>query len=262
MTSKDRILAFLKEKAITKERFYEISGFSASNFKGVARNSELSGDKLAKILTIFPEINADWLVTGRGEMFKNKSYFPQTLKECQSTNANQHPGINQGTDTNQRDDINQGANANQGINGSNNQCPDIDSRIKPIPLVREVAVGGFGNSDFTISKDDIIEYYVIPKFKYCNIDFMIEVAGNSMCPSFNPGSIIACTILHESKFIQWNKCHVIATREQGILVKRLLPGTDEQHLKAVSENQEYPPFEIPVNEVTGIALVKGSISLE
>ena len=41
-----------------------------------------------------------------------------------------------------------------------------------------------------------------------------------------------------------------------------MPGDDKNHLKAVSDNKDYPPFEIPVEEITGIALVIGSISLE
>lgn len=137
----------------------------------------------------------------------------------------------------------------------------ISSNIQ-IPLVNEHAVAGFGNNDFCIAEQDVKEYYVIPKFKYCHIDFMIEVHGSSMYPKYNSGDIIACTILKNSQFIQWNKCHIIATKEQGILVKRLLPGETEQYLLAVSDNKEYPPFQIPCEEITGIALVAGVIRLE
>ena len=116
--------------------------------------------------------------------------------------------------------------------------------------------------DFSIEEADVKEYYVIPKFKYCHVDFMIEVSGLSMYPHFNPGDVIACSILRSTQFLQWNKCHVIATREQGILVKRLMPGEDKKHLRAVSDNKEYPPFDIPVDEITGIAVVVGHVGLE
>lgn len=91
---------------------------------------------------------------------------------------------------------------------------------------------------------------------------MIEISGLSMYPHFSPGDVIACTILTDRKFLQWNKCHVIATREQGILVKRLMPSDNKECLRAISDNKDYPPFDIPIEEITGLALVVGSVSLE
>lgn len=133
---------------------------------------------------------------------------------------------------------------------------------KPIPLVHQFAVAGFGNSDFSIAEQDVKEYYVIPKFKYCKVDFMIEVHGSSMYPKYSAGDVIACTILRESKFIQWNKCHVIATQEQGILVKRIKKAPDPNHIIAVSDNKDYDPFPVPIDEITGMALVVGVVRLE
>lgn len=131
-----------------------------------------------------------------------------------------------------------------------------------LPLVSTDAVAGFGNNNFVISEADVKEYYVIPKFRFCKVDFMIEISGSSMYPKYNSGDIVACTILHERKFIQWNKCHIIATREQGILCKRLRPSQVEGCITAVSDNENYPPFDIPFADITGIALVVGVIRLE
>lgn len=131
---------------------------------------------------------------------------------------------------------------------------------KGIPLIGLDVAAGFGTSDFVITDQDIQELYVVPDFS--NIDFMIRVKGNSMYPKYSSGDIIACRKIRESRFIQWNKCHVVATMEQGLLVKRLKKSQKENHVVAVSDNQEYDPFEIPKNEITGIALVVGVIRLE
>jgi phage repressor protein C with HTH and peptisase S24 domain len=138
----------------------------------------------------------------------------------------------------------------------------MPSDIKPIPLVTEHAAAGFGNESFAIEDDDVKDYYVIPKFRFNHVDFMIEVSGLSMYPHFKSGDVIACTILHEAKYIQWNRCHVIATREQGILVKRIMPSENEECFKIVSDNKDFPPFDLPKEEITGIALVVGCVSLE
>lgn len=193
---------------------------------GKARKGESDIGKKAieKILNFYQDLNRVWLLTGEGEMCK-LHHVPVTA----NTDCIHHP---------------------------------FEGRGKPIPLVSQTAVAGFGNSDFTIAEQDVKDYYLVPKFKHCHIDFMIEISGSSMYPKYNSGDAVACTIIRESRFIQWNKCHVIATKEQGILVKRLLPGDDPNHIKAVSDNKEYPPFDIPLNEITGIAIVAGVVRLE
>ena len=158
------------------------------------------------------DIDANWLITGEGEMLKNQ------IAE--------------------------------------------DSGKKIIPLVTQSAVAGFGNMEFMIKEADVKAYYSIPKFNHCKVDFMIEISGSSMYPKYNSGDVVACTILHERSFIQWNKCHIIATREQGILCKRLRPSQTKSCITAVSDNDNYPPFDIPVSDITGIALVVGVIRLE
>ena len=83
-----------------------------------------------------------------------------------------------------------------------------------------------------------------------------------MYPKYNSGDVVACTILRESRFIQWNKVHLIGTVEQGILIKRVKKGQDDQHLLLISDNKDYDPFVINIDEVTGMALVVGVIRLE
>ena len=69
------------DKGITKESFFSETGISASNFKGKGAQSELGGDKLAKILTIYRDINPDWLITGRGSMLREETIPLMETKE-------------------------------------------------------------------------------------------------------------------------------------------------------------------------------------
>ena len=72
MTIKDKILAFIKEKGLSREDFYRETGLSASNFKGAAMKSELGGDKIVKILTMYKDLSPDWLLLDEGEMIKQE----------------------------------------------------------------------------------------------------------------------------------------------------------------------------------------------
>lgn len=67
-TIKKNILYFIENQRIKKDDFYKNTGISASNFKGIGLNSEMSSDKIVKILSLYPSINSKWLLTGIGDM--------------------------------------------------------------------------------------------------------------------------------------------------------------------------------------------------
>ncbi len=176
------------------------------------------------------QLNADWLLTGKGEMLKvNKDVVSEPLMEAYDPTVKKNEGV---------------------------------PLVEGVPFVEKLAVAGFGNGEFAIDKQDVKDYYVIPKFKNRKVDFMIEVCGSSMYPKYNSGDVVACRIIKESTFIQWNKVHVLATKEQGILIKRLKKSKIKECLLAVSDNKDYEPFDIPESEITGIAIVVGVIRLE
>jgi phage repressor protein C with HTH and peptisase S24 domain len=138
------------------------------------------------------------------------------------------------------------------------EAKNTDAKV--VYLYDVSASAGFGSFDEMISQEKVIGKYVIPDFR--NIDWMIYVKGNSMYPKYSSGDIIGCRVLHESQFIQWGKVYVVATREQGILVKRLRKSNGEDSIMAVSDNPNYDPFDIPKNEILGIALVVGVVRME
>ncbi len=212
---KQRILLFAETLGISKRKFYEIIGVSRGTLES---NTGITEDIMAKFIAKYPNIELEWLITGREPMLKDQ----------------------------ERKEVSIASIARTGCEG--------------IPLVSMEVAAGFGSGDFAITDQDIEANYVVPDFN--GIDFMIRVKGSSMYPKYSSGDIIACRKLNDSQFIQWNKCHVIATREQGLLVKRLKKGTSEERILAISDNKEYDPFEIPLAEVTGIAIVIGVIRLE
>lgn len=135
-----------------------------------------------------------------------------------------------------------------------------NKNVKTLTLYDVDAAAGYESFDVMISKEKVVGEFVVPTF--ASADWMIHVRGSSMYPKYSSGDIIACKVIKESRFIQWNKIYVIATREQGLLVKRIMPSEKEDCIKAVSDNEKYPPFDIPKDEIFGLALVLGAIKLE
>lgn len=73
LTIKERILSFLESRGIKKVDFFEATGIQSSNFKGKNMSSQPGGDMLVKVLTIYPNLSAEWLLRGEGNMLKDLS---------------------------------------------------------------------------------------------------------------------------------------------------------------------------------------------
>ncbi len=71
----ERIHQFIEKQSISNREFYRRTGLSNS-YLSMAKS--IGGDKLIKIHSAFPEINMDWVVTGRGEMIYTSVTFKTT----------------------------------------------------------------------------------------------------------------------------------------------------------------------------------------
>lgn len=72
MTSKERIIQFIEYKQISNRKFCIEISVSHTYF---SKKGAMGTDVLEKIYTIHPDLNIDWVITGRDEMI----YKPQTI---------------------------------------------------------------------------------------------------------------------------------------------------------------------------------------
>ncbi len=71
---KDRIFQLLDEKQITLTAFADEIGVERSTMSHIkAGRSNPSLDVAQKILERYPEVSADWLISGRGAMYRQKN---------------------------------------------------------------------------------------------------------------------------------------------------------------------------------------------
>jgi transcriptional regulator with XRE-family HTH domain len=70
---KDRIIQFLKENNLTSTKFADAIGVQRSSISHIlSGRNKPSYDFIEKMLLSYPEINAQWLITGKGNMFLNQ----------------------------------------------------------------------------------------------------------------------------------------------------------------------------------------------
>ena len=84
----DRIKEIINYKQLNVSSFESKIGASNGQIaKAIARKSALKSDLLDSILEFCPEINANWLVTGKGEMLRHDAPTATTEPQNDSLSA-------------------------------------------------------------------------------------------------------------------------------------------------------------------------------
>lgn len=188
------------------------------------QNNGISEDNIARFLAYAPDVNIEWLLTSKGSMIKDGSTDIQISNDTTTSAISVPEGCHEG-----------------------------------IPLVPLSAMAGAFTDETSVMEYEC-ERYVIPAFK--GADFLIQIKGDSMQPTYYSGDLVACQRMPLNDiFFQWNKAYVLDT-VQGPLIKRIMPGTDADHVLIVSDNSNYPPFELHKAQFNGVALVRGLVRLE
>lgn len=65
---KERVLTIAKEKGISYERFCEGIGMTYGSFKGDQKKTSLNSDAIARIMTKYPDVDLNWLITGEKDL--------------------------------------------------------------------------------------------------------------------------------------------------------------------------------------------------
>lgn len=83
---KERILKIAEEKGVSKEKFFQKIGMTYGSFKGIQKNTALNSDALERIVSIYPDIDCEWLLTGNGAMVKKNQRYNDNILSIESTN--------------------------------------------------------------------------------------------------------------------------------------------------------------------------------
>lgn len=68
MSVKQRLIEFIKQDGLSQSRFEKAVGLSNGYVNNISKG--IGADKLQRITEKFPYLNAEWLLTGEGEMLK------------------------------------------------------------------------------------------------------------------------------------------------------------------------------------------------
>lgn len=247
-----RLKQIISNQGLSIRAFEEKIGCSVGVInRCISKKTDVTSSVVIKIISTCREINPDWLLIGEGDMMRDgtKNFAPTVPENGTKNFAPTVPENGTKTTHVVREVIEP-------------VLPKIKKREKEssIPLIPLYAMAGNFPGESEIKEYDCTTYS-IPGLK--GADFMIQVKGNSMQPTYNSGDIVACRRINNIKdsYFHWNRVYVLDT-DQGPIMKRIKPGTDQDSITIVSDNPDFEPFQLHLSQIYRLALVLGCIKIE
>jgi len=216
----ERILIYLDYKGITKYKFCKVIGVSRGFLD---KSREISTDKYANILAQYPEINSEWLLTGKGSMVISEKYEDSvTLNESKSAY----------------------------------------NKTKKLPLIPLHSVAEIGKKEVSVMSANVEGYYVVPEFNEADFlvrisgDSMMPTYAHgdiAACKRMKEAGILIWGrhyILQTTE--QGTLCKRIYPHEKNKNIVILKSDFAEK----------YPPIEMPKSDITDLFIVMGLIRKE
>lgn len=233
----NRILQLIEHKGINKNKFYIKTGLSNGFLDKV---KDIGASKIEQILNSYPDINPEWLLTGKGDMLKQNIYLENA------------PALDTTT-----------------LNEPHTKMLKLKvDKLEPkqsVPLYDVQATAGI-ISLFTDSNiQEPIGYLSIPNLPKC--DGSIYVNGNSMDPLLKSGDIIIYKQMNPvADNIFWGEMYLISLTtddlDEFIMLKWIQKSEKgDEWIKLVSENKHHQPKDIHLKNIKALALIKASIKI-
>jgi phage repressor protein C with HTH and peptisase S24 domain len=141
--------------------------------------------------------------------------------------------------------------------------PDYFHVGKPVPYY-DLDVSAGNTTIFDDRKEIPKDYLSFTPFNDC--DLALNVYGDSMYPKYQSGDVIAIKEIHDFKtFIQFGEVYLVVTHskegDNQKFIKFVRKSDKKDHYKMVSENPKHDPFDVPINDIRKMFLVKGKVEL-
>jgi phage repressor protein C with HTH and peptisase S24 domain len=225
----ERIGAYIEKKGISYYAFENSLGASRGSIsKAVKEGKSIGSSVLENILNIYKDLNSNWLLTGRGDMFiSNEDVF-----------------LNKNIET---------FRLKTDVSFENQQIPlyNIEATAGLVPL--------FQNSD----QQEPIDHISIPNLPKC--DGAVYVTGDSMYPLLISGDIVLYkTFTDFRNEIFWGEMYLLSVEMSGeefVLVKFIQKSDNPNFVKLVSQNKHHQDKEVSIEKIRALALIKASIRI-
>lgn len=249
MSAKQRVIDYIDIKGISKSNFYQQTGLS-NGFLDSGKG--IGSDKIEIIISMFPDINLNWLITGEGEMFSSKfdqlKYATPKLDKLNQKKVTYKGNPNGNLMVNEDEEI---------YKSKKLLTVTVDSNNKEnIVLVPVKAAAGYLTAYMDTNFIQKLQSFSLPNL----IDQTyraFEITGESMQPTVHANDWLICSYVESFPQIREGYIYIIVS-EDGIVAKRVFK--QNQYLELVSDNDNYKPYSLPFKNIIEVWRVVTKIS--
>ena len=221
----DRLDVFLKYNDLNDNQVTLKVGLGNGIIGKARKRGSLSQENIEKLLLSFPDLNANWLFTGKGAMLKTDT-------------PDDNPVVNKfGLRT------------------------DRNVEQQRVPLFEmEAAAGLLSIENNHHNHTRPVGYISLPNMPSC--DGGLFVRGDSMYPLIKSGDVVLFKQVQNSDCIIWGEIYLIAFSLNGddfIVVKYINKAQNPDRIKLVSYNDHHAPIEIQLSSIRALAMIKASV---
>lgn len=139
----------------------------------------------------------------------------------------------------------------------NHDAPEEKTKTANIRYWVDVDATAGGVALYDDLQSDNFLHLSLPEFSDCTD--AVNLYGDSMYPLYKSGQIIILKKWVED-FIEYGNVYLIVTRNGNRMVKYVMKGSDDAHIRCVSENKAFEDFEINRSSILAMYVVKGGIT--
>lgn len=190
--------------------FYSKAKIAADYFKNT-KNPSI--DVINRIRAVFPELNGDWVMTGRGEMLLNGS-LEESIDEISSQEVSD------------------------------------EARSRPLPVYDIQVVAGKNSLVNTTDYEYIIGWARVPGFEDCI--GAVKTRGDSMAPIIKTNSEVFIRPAVSKKLIEWGSMYVVVfggDMPPHPMLKYVRKGPDSRTVILRSHNEKYEDMEVALDDI-------------
>lgn len=230
---KDRLLKLIEALGMNVLSFSNYIGVSDGTTRMyTTRGSKPGSDYLEKIILANERINIEWLLTGKGEMFRPEPTPPKTAIEI----------IKQ----------------DQVINISLNNDTSV-----VIPMIDQKAAANYLSGYTSQNYYNELAHTTLPAYMARGgMHFWLQVKGDSMETTFYDGDWLLCEQIHRKNWIDLKDydVHVVVSNDRGVQVKRIKNRLEKGFIRCRSDNRAHKPYSLLYDDILEIWRVKWYLS--
>ena len=233
---KERVKKFIEHKKLPISKFEEMCDLSNGYISAMRKG--FGQDKLNNVLSVFPELNREWLLYGEGEMLR----VPATVTVYSPTDE-------------ERKEIGEGVDMSV---VPAEIVEEIEEKIKEetaVPIISP-QIASCDNYDISeyLEEDNELELF-IPSDMTKDVDGAAIVCKTSMLPTLAPNDIVFIKLIKDKTCITDGGTYYFKLRKRSTKIRRVKISGNE--LRLIAQNPQYGDIIITFDDIINVATIEG-----